>query len=141
MICIQDERPKKNSANAPIEQVNERAIEPRLCHGCVGEFPDLVALDNQYREKGVKIIGISLDKTSDIDSKIVPFIKKSGGRFDILVPDMDDPQPIIDAVTKHWTGAMPATFIFDQQGKLAYERFGVINRDQVIGVLESMLKS
>jgi len=111
------------------------------CHGCVGEFPDLVALDNQYREKGVKIIGISLDKTSDIDSKIVPFIKKSGGRFDILVPDMDDPQPIIDAVTKHWTGAMPATFIFDQQGKLAYERFGVINRDQVIGVLESMLKS
>src|SRR5437879_5450072 len=70
MISIQDERPKKNSANAPIEQVNERAIEPRLCHGCVGEFPDLVALDNQYREKGVKIIGISLDKTSDIDSKI-----------------------------------------------------------------------
>ena len=36
---------------------------------------------------------------------------------------------------------MPATFIFDQQGKLAYERFGVINRDQVIGALESMLKS
>ena len=26
MICIEDERPKKNSANAPIEQVNERAI-------------------------------------------------------------------------------------------------------------------
>ena len=110
------------------------------CHGCVAEFPEFVALDEKYREKGVMIVGISLDNRSDIDSKVVPFIKRSKARFDILVPDMDDPQPVIDAVTKEWPGAMPATFIFDQQGKLAYQRFGVIERDLVTAALESLLK-
>lgn len=110
------------------------------CHGCVGEFPEFVALDDQYREKGVKIVGISLDRASDIDSKVAPFIKKSGARFDILVPNMDDPQPIIDALTPEWTGAMPVTLIFDQSGSLVYKRFGVIDRDQVVTVLEGLLK-
>jgi len=110
------------------------------CHGCVGEFPEFVALDNQYREKGVKIVGISLDSASDIDSKVAPFIKKSGARFDILVPNMDDPQPIIDALSPEWTGAMPVTLIFDQSGCLAFKHFGVIDRNEVVGALENLLK-
>jgi hypothetical protein len=80
----------------------------------VAEFPEFVALDDQYRDKGVKIVGISFDAASDIDSKVVPFIKKSKARFDIRVPDMEDPLPIIDALTPEWTGAMPVTLIFDQ---------------------------
>ena len=110
------------------------------CHGCVSEFPEFVALDNQYREKGVKIVGISLDNPADLSSKVVPFIKKSGANFDIRVPDMDDPQPIIDALTPEWTGAMPVTLIFDQTGALAYKHFGVIDREQVVDVLERLLK-
>jgi peroxiredoxin len=110
------------------------------CHGCVGEFPEFVALDNQYRERGVKIVGISLDSASDIESKVAPFIKKSGARFDILVPNMDDPQPIIDALSPEWTGAMPVTLIFDQSGCLAYKHFGVIDRKEVVAAVEGLLK-
>jgi thiol-disulfide isomerase/thioredoxin len=95
------------------------------CHGCVAEFHEFVALDDQYREKGVKIVGISFDAASDIDSIVAPFIRKSLARFDIRVPDMEDPQPIIDALTPEWTGAMPVTLMFDQSGKLAYRHFGV----------------
>ena len=111
------------------------------CHGCVAEFPEFVAFDETYRQKGARIIGISLDSASDIDTKVAPFIKKSRAHFDILVPDMADPQPVIDAVTKEWTGAMPATFIFDQHGTLAYRRFGVIDHDETAAVLERLLKS
>jgi thiol-disulfide isomerase/thioredoxin len=110
------------------------------CHGCVGEFPEIVALDNQYRRKGVKIVGISLDNPADIDSKVTPFIKKSGAHFDIRVADMEDPQPIIEALTPEWTGAMPVTLIFDHNGALAYKRFGVIDREQVVAALERLLK-
>ena len=53
---------------------------------------------------------------------------------------MDDPQPIIDAVTKEWPGAMPATFIFDGKGKLAYHRFGVIDRERLFLETESALR-
>ena len=110
------------------------------CHGCVGEFPEFVALDKEYRNKGVKIIGISLDAASDIDSKVAPFIKKSGAKFDIRVPDMDDPQPIIDQFTPEWTGAMPVTLIFDRKGALVYKRFGVIDRAQIVSEVERRRK-
>ena len=110
------------------------------CHGCVAEFPEFVVLDDHYRAKGVKVVGISFDKPTDIDSKVRPFISKSKARFDILVPDMDDPQPIVDAVTNQWTGEMPATFIFDKQGKLVYEHFGVIDGAEVAAKVESLLK-
>ena len=98
------------------------------CHGCVAEFPEFVALDEKYGTKGVKVVGISLDSAKDLDSKVRPFVSKAKAMFDIRVPDMDDPQPIIDAVTKEWSGAMPATSIFDGKGKLAYHCFGVIDR-------------
>ena len=111
------------------------------CHGCVAEFPEFVALDKEYRHKGVKIVGISLDRPSDIDSKVTPFIKKSGAQFDIRVPDMDDPQPIIDQFTPEWTGAMPVTLIFDREGALVYKRFGVIDRAQVVSEVERLRKS
>ena len=111
------------------------------CHGCVAEFPEFVALDKEYRSKGVKIVGISLDDASDIDSKVVPFIRKSGAQFDIRVPDMADPQPIIDQFTPEWTGAMPVTLIFDRGGALVYKRFGVIDRAQVVSEVERLRKS
>ena len=101
------------------------------CHGCVAEFPEFVALDEKYRTRGVKVVGISLDSAKDLDSKVRPFINKARAMFDIRVPDMDDPQPIIDAVTPEWPGSMPATFIFDGKGKLAYHCFGVIDRDRL----------
>ena len=111
------------------------------CHGCVGEFPEFVALDKEYRHKGVKIVGISLDQPSDIDSKVTPFIKQSGAKFDIRVPDMDDPQPIIDQFTPEWTGAMPVTLIFDRAGALVYKRFGVIDRAEVVSEVERLRKT
>ena len=111
------------------------------CHGCVSEFPEFVALDKEYRKKGVKIVGISLDQPSDIDSKVIPFIKKSRAKFDIRVPDMDDPKPIIDQFTPEWTGAMPVTLIFDRSGALVYKHFGVIDRKEIVGTLERLLTS
>jgi thiol-disulfide isomerase/thioredoxin len=110
------------------------------CHGCVAEFPEFVALDEKYGTKGVKVVGISLDSAKDVDSKVRPFISKAKAMFDIRVPDMDDPQPIIDAVTTEWSGAMPATFIFDGKGKLAYHCFGVIDRERLFLETENALK-
>jgi peroxiredoxin len=111
------------------------------CGPCVVEFPEFVMLDDKYRAKGVKIAGISFDETSDINSKVIPFIKEAKARFDIYVLEAEDPQEMIDAVTKEWAGALPATFVYDRQGKLTYQRFGIIDRDQLIAALESALKS
>jgi len=48
---------------------------------------------------------------------------------------------MIDVVDKKWGGELPATFVYDRQGKLVFTRFGIIDRDQLIQAIENALKS
>ena len=43
-------------------------------------------------------------------------------------------------ITKDWNGVIPATFVYDKQGKLAYSRFGIIDRDLLVAEIEKALK-
>lgn len=110
------------------------------CGPCVVEFPEFVALDEKYRARGVKVVGISADEVGEIKSKIVPFVKEKKVGFPIFVQDTDDPQEMIDVVNKEWSGALPATFVYDRQGKLAFSRFGIIDRDVLVAEVEKALK-
>ena len=49
------------------------------CGPCVAEFPELVALDAKYRDKGMKLVGITADDPDDVQPKVIPFIKKHPG--------------------------------------------------------------
>ncbi|HYE73947.1 MAG TPA: redoxin domain-containing protein, partial [Blastocatellia bacterium] len=46
------------------------------CGPCVAEFPEFVRLDELYRAKGVKIAAITLDELTDLQSKVIPFLKE-----------------------------------------------------------------
>lgn len=111
------------------------------CAPCVAEFPEFVALDLKYRTKGVRFVGISADEVTDLQSKVLPFVKAHKVQFDIFVQDVADPQQMMDLVDKQWEGALPATFVYDRQGKLSFVRYGIIDRDQLIQVIENALKT
>ncbi|HZS04383.1 MAG TPA: redoxin domain-containing protein [Blastocatellia bacterium] len=110
------------------------------CGPCVAEFPEFVMLDEKYRDRGVKIVSISADETADLRTKVEPFIKKQKARFDVYVQDVDDPEDMIKQFSREWSGALPATFVFDKQGRLSYSILGVIDREQLVAALESALK-
>ena len=111
------------------------------CGPCVAEFPEFVALDGKYRDLGVRFVGISADDVSDLQLKVVPFVKERKVKFDIFIQDVEDPQEMIDVVDKKWEGVLPTTFVYDRQGKLVFTRFGIIDRDQLIQAIENALKS
>lgn len=127
----------KDSAKGKVLIINFWAT---WCGPCVAEFPEFVAIDAKYRDKGVKLVGISADELADIQPKVVPFIKEQKAMFDILVQDVEDPQEMIDVVDKTWSGVLPATFVFDKQGNTLYSRYGIIDRDQLIAAIEKALK-
>ncbi len=110
------------------------------CSPCVAEFPEFVAFDEKYRSQGLRVIGISADEVSDLESKVVPFVKEMKVRFDIFVQDVEDPQIMIDLIDKKWEGALPATFIYDRQGTLTFVRYGIIDRHDVTLAIEAALK-
>lgn len=110
------------------------------CGPCIAEFPEFVRFDQLYRNKGVRIVGISADEVADLKDKVVPFVREQQARFEIYVQDVNDPEEIIAHVNKEWSGALPATFIFDRQGKLSYSVMGVIDRDTLTAEIEKLLK-
>jgi thiol-disulfide isomerase/thioredoxin len=87
------------------------------CGPCVEEFPDLVKLSNNYRNKGVVVIGGSLDEPED-KQKVVDFLQKQKAAFPVIMRKAGvEPEAFVDPVDKKWPGAIPVTYVFDRNGK------------------------
>ena len=85
------------------------------CAPCREEFPDLVKISNKYGNK-IDVVGISVDFPVEIDSKIIPFLKKHNAVFTNYVIKVTEPEDFINLMNKEWSGAVPATFIYDKTG-------------------------
>ena len=86
------------------------------CVPCREEFPDLVKLSEKYKTK-IDIVGISVDLPEEIDSKVIPFLEKHNAGFTNFIVDVKDPEDFINLLNADWSGAIPATFLYDKNGK------------------------
>jgi thiol-disulfide isomerase/thioredoxin len=127
----------KDSAKGKVLVLNFWATS---CGPCVAEFPELVALDAQFRNKGVKFVGVTVDEPEDVQPKVIPFIKKHQVKFDIVQQNLEDSERIMNQITKDWNGVIPVTVVYDKQGNLTYTRFGIIDRDLLVAEIEKALK-
>ena len=110
------------------------------CKPCVIEFPEFLELDKKYRGQGVRIVGISADEVSDIQDKVIPFVKQHKPQFEILVQDTDDLDLMMAQVDKDWQGALPTTVVFNKQGLLSYTKYGLIDRAELVAAIEKAMK-
>lgn len=110
------------------------------CGPCVAEFPELVKLDQAYRDKGVRLVGVTADDVTDLKTKVIPFLREQKAGYENFLQDTDDPQEMVDVVMKDWPGVLPATFVYDKTGKLVWHRFGIIDRDLLTAEIEKALK-
>jgi len=76
------------------------------CDGCREEFPDLVKIDNDYRDKGLNFVSVSLDEVSDIKTEVPKFLKSMNARMNVVLLNVKDPEPAIHAVDATWDGAL-----------------------------------
>ena len=86
------------------------------CIPCVEEMPDLVKLTDSYASQNVQVIGISIDFPEEIQSKILPFIKNNNINFPVYVNNFKKDEDLINFLSQEWSGAVPATFIYDKHG-------------------------
>ena len=86
------------------------------CGPCREEFPGLVRVAHKYQGPGLKVILVSADDDKDM-AAVKKFLAEEGVEFPSYIKAEKD-QPFIDGLDKRWTGALPATFIYDGSGKL-----------------------
>ncbi len=87
------------------------------CPPCVKEFPDLVKLNNAYKDKGLKVIFVSLDDATDTETKLKPFLEKHGVDFTTYQGIFPKPEELTDVIDKDWGGEIPVTYFYNKEGK------------------------
>ncbi|MCK4353136.1 TlpA family protein disulfide reductase [candidate division WOR-3 bacterium] len=87
------------------------------CGPCRVEIPDFISLYKKYKDKGLEIIGISLDR--DKESAVAPFARQMGINYIIVFGGKE--------VTEKYGGirGIPTTFIIDQKGNIFKKYVGV----------------
>jgi len=86
------------------------------CPPCREEIIHFIELYYEYQDKGLEIIGITLDR--DLKGVVAPFVYERGINYTILMGDRD--------VTESYGGIMsiPTTFIIDREGMIRKRYIG-----------------
>lgn len=101
------------AADAPVVLLNLWAT---WCVPCREEFPDLIKLEQQYRDRGLKVVLVSWDLDPAVAQK---FLAAHGVDFPSYIKSDDqNDQAFMETLEPKWTGAFPATFIYDATGQL-----------------------
>ena len=92
------------------------------CEPCVEELPHFEKLNEKYKEDKVKVILVSLDIFKQVETKLLPFIKEKQLKSEVIYlrdPDQNTWLPKVDST---WSGAIPATVIYNKEQRKFYER-------------------
>jgi thiol-disulfide isomerase/thioredoxin len=87
------------------------------CAPCREEFPDFIQFDREHADVAVRFV--SIDFEDDLPHA-VSFLREQGFTGTTYLRTGRD-APFIDAVSEDWTGALPATAVYDRNGtRLAF---------------------
>lgn len=91
------------------------------CVPCVEEFPYLVRLQKEYPDE-LQVLFISADFPEELE-RINQFLTQNEVGWQTYLKD-DRDEPFIDAVWTEWSGALPATVVYNKNGTrlTAFER-------------------
>jgi cytochrome c biogenesis protein CcmG/thiol:disulfide interchange protein DsbE len=91
------------------------------CPPCREEVPHFIELYDEYKDKGLEIIGVTLER--DLEGVVVPFVYERGINYTVLMGDRD--------VTEAYGGIMsiPTTFIIDREGMIRKRYIGYRDKE------------
>ncbi|MCO5266164.1 MAG: TlpA family protein disulfide reductase [Lentimicrobium sp.] len=92
------------------------------CSPCVKELPYFQKLHDNFRQDKVKVLLVSLDFVKQIDSRLKPFLEKNKITPQVLLLSDPDANYWINEINPEWSGALPATIIFNRNFYRFYEK-------------------
>ncbi len=99
------------------------------CPPCRAEMPGIVKLSDKYKDKGVEMVALSLDR--DGEQKVKDFAAKYKIPFPVLMPPGND--PLLADIT-----AIPVTLLIDKQGRVAQKIIGSVSEEVFDKSLEAL---
>ncbi len=110
------------------------------CEPCREEFPDLVRINNYYKTRGLDFVVVSLDDVEELNKGVPQFLREMRATMPAYLLNAPDGEAAMNVVDPQWSGALPATFLFDQQGRIAFKHTGRINVAELRATIEKTMK-
>ena len=86
------------------------------CAPCREEFPDLLHVARDLAPKGLRLVLVSVDFPG-AEAEATSFLTSEGVDFPTFIRTGRD-EAFVDGLDPRWSGAIPATFLYDANGKL-----------------------
>ncbi|MDA3882464.1 MAG: TlpA disulfide reductase family protein [Bacteroidales bacterium] len=133
-------QPKQHSNHSPIrEKISFEDLQSQFlhkndtlyainfwatwCKPCIEELPDFMEIQEEMKDKAFTLILVSLDKPSDFESTVIPFLEKRSISADTyLLTDITTMNIWIPLIDSTWTGSIPATVFYKNKEKIDFHQ-------------------
>jgi peroxiredoxin len=138
-------QPATKAPNFTLKDANGKTIELKKLQGkvvvvnfwatwcgpCKAEIPGFMEIYQQYKSKGLEIVGISLDQ--DGWKPVKPFIDRYKITYPVVVGDA--------SLAEAYGGinAIPTTFVVDKKGNISKQHVGYLDKKAFEGLIKGML--
>jgi peroxiredoxin len=90
------------------------------CHGCKTEIPWYMEFQKKYADRGLSVIGVSMD--DDGWKSVKPFLQENKLNYPVVTGNQD-------LAKEYGVDSMPVTLLVDRDGRIADSHSGVVNKD------------
>lgn len=108
------------------------------CEPCREEFPDLVKIHNDYKDK-IDVVIITLDDLAEIDRDVPKFLTEMKATMPSYLLKTTNEDAAIASVSKEWQGGLPFTILFDEKGAAAYFKQGKFKTETLRGAIDKLV--
>ncbi len=100
------------------------------CAPCRVEIPDLVEMQSELADDGVRFVGISVDHEGD--DVISDFVEQVGINYPVIVDD--------GSISETFGGvyALPTTFVIDRDGIIRHRKAGIESKETLMPLLQEL---
>ncbi len=143
----------QDTVNSQVPEMNFKQFEPLLnrdndstyvvnfwatwCVPCRKEIPAFEKLQESYKTEKLKILLISLDFPNQLDSNLIPYIEKNSVESEVILLNDPDANAWIDKVSPSWSGAIPATLIYNNNFRRFHE--GAFTYEELESIIKQIL--
>ncbi len=92
------------------------------CKPCVAELPYFELINSRYSKEDVEVILVSLDVPKQVETRLIPFVKRQNIESKVVLLDDPDADSWISQINADWSGSIPATLIYKGNKVNFYER-------------------
>ncbi len=108
------------------------------CAPCRAEMPNLVRLEAKLQSRGFRLVTVSADEPEQ-ETEALNFLKEHWVHPPAFIKRPVSDEAFITAVDPKWSGALPASFLFDRSGQKVRAFTGEVDMASLEAAIRKLL--